>query len=257
MIKPTQVAILLCLCAGLAAAMFAALVPSSPQSTAHAQSAAETLTPAEKAAANTLTSAEKAAGWRLLFDGKTTAGWRGFKKTEMPAGWTIEAGALTRSAAAGDIVTLDQFADFELTFDWIVTRGANSGVFGRVTEDSTAVWHSAEEYQILDNKGHTDGKKPETTAGSAYALYAPVKDMTRLVGKWNQGKIVMKGARVEHWMNGVKIVEFELGSAAFTALVEKSKFKAYPQFCKAPRGHIAIQDHGDKVSYRNIKIRVL
>ena len=105
-------------------------------------------------AANLLTPAEKAAGWRLLFDGQTTTGWRGFKKTEMPAGWTVEAGALTRSAEAGDIVTLDEFGDFELTFDWMIAPAGNSGVFGRVTEDSTAVWHSAPEYQILDNKGH-------------------------------------------------------------------------------------------------------
>jgi hypothetical protein len=234
------------LCAGLMAATGRALATTPRQSTKPAQPTA-----------NTLTSAEKAAGWRLLFDGKTTAGWRVFKKTEMTAGWTVEAGALTRSASAGDIVTVDEFDNFELTFDWMVAPGANSGVFGRVTEDSTAVWHSATEYQILDNKGHADGKKPETTAGSAYALYAPVKDVTKALGEWNQGKIVMKGAHVEHWLNGVKIVEFEVGSADWTERVEKSKFKPYPQFGKAPRGRIAIQDHGDKVSYRNIKIRSL
>lgn len=208
-------------------------------------------------AANTLNAAEQAAGWRLLFDGRTTAGWRAFKKTEMPKGWTVEAGALTRSAAASDIVTLDEFADFELTFDWMIAPGGNSGVFARVTEDSSAVWHSAPEYQILDNQGHADGKKPETTAGSAYALYAPVKDVTRKPGEWNQGRLVMKGAHVEHWLNGVMIVAFEIGSPDWNDRVEKSKFKTYPQFGKATHGRVAIQDHGDQVRYRNIKIRTL
>ena len=208
-------------------------------------------------APNTLTAAEKAAGWRLLFDGRTTAGWRGFRKTDMPAGWTVEDGALTRTAAASDIVTIDQFGDFELAFEWKVVPAGNSGVFCRVTEGSTAVWHSAPEYQILDNAGHEDGKKPETSAGSIYALYAPVKDATRKPGEWNQARIVMKGTHLEHWLNGVKLVECEIGSPDWNARVAQSKFKTYPQFGKATRGFIAIQDHGDWVSYRNIKVKIL
>ena len=209
------------------------------------------------AAPNTLTAAEKAAGWRLLFDGKTTAGWRGFKKTDMPAGWTVEDGALTRSAAASDIVTIDEFENFELIFDWRIAEGGNSGVFGRATEESTAVWHSTVEYQILHNQGHADGKKPETTAGSAYALYAPVKDVTKAPGEWNTGKIVMKGAHVEHWLNGVKLLEFEIGSKDWNERVTASKFAKYTMFGKAVKGRIALQDHGDKVAFRNIKIRIL
>ena len=216
--------LMLLLCVGLTVALLTTLTASAPQSTKPASSTV-----------NTLTAAEKAAGWRLLFDGKTTAGWRAFKKT----------------------VTLDEFADFELTFDWKISPAGNSGVFGRVTEDSTSVWHSATEYQILDNKGHADGKKPETSAASAYALYAPTKDMTKTPGEWNLGKIVMKGTHVQHWLNGVKVVEIDTASPGFAALVEKSKFKPYPQFAKPARGHIALQDHGDKVSYRNIKIRPL
>jgi hypothetical protein len=207
--------------------------------------------------ANTLTAAEKAAGWRLLFDGATTAGWRGFKKTDMPAGWTIEAGALTRTGAGGDIVTVDQFEDFELVFEWKVAAGGNSGVFYHVTEESTAVWHSAPEYQVLDNAGHADGKKPETAAGSDYALHAPVKDVTRKPGEWNQARIVVKGAHVEHWLNGVMLLDYELWSSDWTERVAKSKFGKYPGFGKAKRGFIAIQDHGDTVSFRNIKIRTL
>jgi expansin (peptidoglycan-binding protein) len=152
---------------------------------------------------------------------------------------------------------VDEFGDFELAFEWKIGAAGNSGVMYRVTEDSTAPWHSAHEYQILDNAGHADGKKPETTAASAYALYAPVKDMTKPLGEWNQARIVVKGRHVEHWLNGTKVVEFEVGSADWNARYEKSKFAKYPQFGKTAKGRIAIQDHGDPVSYRNIKIRTL
>jgi hypothetical protein len=207
-------------------------------------------------APNTLTPAEQAAGWRLLFDGSTTAGWRGFKQTVMPAGWTVEAGALSRTAKAADIVTVDQFANFELVFEWKIAPAGNSGVFYRATEDSTLPWHSAPEYQILDNGGHADGKVAETSAASAYALYAPAKDVTRKAGEWNQSRITVNGTLVEHWLNGVKVVEFDMASADWNARVAKSKFATFPQFGKAARGHIGLQDHGDAVSYRSIKVRV-
>jgi len=234
------VALTILLCAGVMAMLALALAAAPDQG-----------------GANTLTPAEKATGWRLLFDGTTTAGWRGFRKTEMPAGWTVEAGALTRSGPGGDIITADQFENFELAFEWKVVPGGNSGVFCRATEESTAVWHSAPEYQILDNAGHADGKKPETSAGSDYALHAPVKDVTHKPGEWNQARIVVMDAHVEHWLNGVKLIEYELWSPDWTERVAKSKFGKYPGFGKATRGHIAIQDHGDKVSFRNIKIRTL
>lgn len=204
---------------------------------------------------NTLTEQERADGWRLLFDGKTTAGWRGFKKTEMPAGWQVVDGALTRVAEAGDIVTVDRFGSFELKFDWKIQPGGNSGVFFRVTEDADAVWHSAPEYQILDNAAHRDGLKPETSAGADYALHAPTRDATRAPGEWNEARIVVHESHVQHWLNGEKIVEYELGTDDWTALVKASKFGEYPGFGRATAGHIAIQDHGDTVAYRNIKIR--
>lgn len=206
---------------------------------------------------NTLTAAEKQAGWRLLFDGKTTAGWRGFRKTATPAGWTVEDGALTRTAPASDIVTLDQFENFELTVEWKIADGGNSGVFYRATEDSTAIWHSAVEYQILHNAGHADGKVPETSAGSAYDLYAPVTDMTKPAGEWNQARILVKGAHVEHYLNGARLLEFDVGSPDWNERVARSKFAKYPAFGRAARGFIALQDHGDRVAYRNIKIRTL
>lgn len=204
---------------------------------------------------NTLTEQERAAGWRLLFDGKTTAGWRGFRKTDMPAGWQAVDGALTRVASAGDIVTVDEFASFELAFEWKIAPGGNSGVFFHVTEDVEAVWHSGPEYQILDNAAHKDGLTPDTSAGADYALHAPTRDASKPAGSWNHGRIIVRGSHVEHWLNGEKIVEYELGSSDWTARVAKSKFNVYPGFGRAPKGRIAIQDHGDAVAYRNIKIR--
>ena len=154
------------------------------------------------------------------------AGWRAFRGTDMPAGWTVEGGVLSRTAKAADIVTVDEFGDFELAFEWKIGAAGNSGVMYRVTEDSTAPWHSAHEYQILDNAGHADGKTPETTAASAYALYAPVKDMTKPLGQWNQARIVVKGAHVEHWLNGTKVVEFEIGSPDWTARYRRASSRS-------------------------------
>jgi len=208
-------------------------------------------------AANILTAQEKAAGWRLLFDGNTTAGWRGYRKTDMPSDWQVVDGALTRVGKAGDIVTVEQFDSFELTFDWNVAPGGNSGVFFRVTEDSAEVWHSGPEFQILDNAAHKDGLTPATSAGADYALHAPTRDVTRPPGTWNEARIVVRGAHVEHWLNGEKIVEYELGSDDWMARVAKSKFNEHPRFGRATQGHIALQDHGDRVAYRNIKIRPL
>jgi hypothetical protein len=208
-------------------------------------------------APNTLTPAEKADGWRLLFDGKTTEGWRGYRQKGMTDGWQVVDGALTRVDKAGDIVTVDQFQDFELVFDWKVAPGGNSGVFFRAAEDTGAVWHNAIEYQILDNGGHRDGKDPLTSTASNYALYAPSKDVSNPTGEWNNSKILVKGHHVEHWLNGEKVVEYVIGSDDWDARVAKSKFNKYPTFGRVPKGHIAIQDHGDHVAYRNIKIRPL
>lgn len=208
-------------------------------------------------APNTLTAAEKAAGWRLLFDGKTAGGWRVYQKKEMSEGWQVVDGALTRVAQGGDIVSVDQFDDFELAFDWKVNAGGNSGVFFRAAEDTTYVWQNSAEYQILDNAGHKDGASPLTSTGSNYAVHAPSKDTSKPAGEWNRSRIVVKGKHVEHWLNGEKVVEYEIGTDEWNALVAKSKFAKYPTYGRVARGHIAIQDHGDFVAYRNVKIRPL
>jgi hypothetical protein len=206
---------------------------------------------------NTLTPAEKAAGWRLLFDGKTTEGWRGYRQKGMTDGWQAVDGALTRVGKGGDIITTEQFQDFELAFEWKLNAGGNSGVFFRASEETGSVWQNAAEYQILDNAGHADGKAALTSTGSNYAMHPPSKDVSKPAGEWNSSRIVVHGNHVEHWLNGVKIVEYEIGTDEWMALYQKSKFAKYPTFGRVPRGHIAIQDHGDFVAYRNIKIRPL
>jgi hypothetical protein len=207
---------------------------------------------------NALTADEQKAGWKLLFDGKTTKGWHGWKKTDCPAGWQVVNGALTRVDKAGDLATDENFANFELRFDWQVTPKANSGLFYRSAEDEQAKnpFDTAPEYQILDNAGHADGQNPKTSAASCYALYAPVKDVTKPIGEWNEARVVVNGNHVEHWLNGVKVVAYEFGSTEWKDLVAGSKFKAMPRFGQAPTGRIVLQDHGDKVAYRNIKILV-
>jgi hypothetical protein len=203
-----------------------------------------------------LTTAAQQSGWRSLFDGKTTAGWRGYRQKAIPDGWKVANGALTRAGTGGDIITIDQFGDFELTLEWNVAAGGNSGIFFRVTEDAEVMWHGAPEIQVIDN-AYKGGLKPEQTAGANYDLHAPARDVTRPPGTWNDMRILVKGNYVEQWLNGVKVVEYELGSEDWQRRVRASKFRDYPSYGKAARGHIGLQDHGDKVAYRNIRIREL
>jgi len=212
---------------------------------------------------NTLTADETAAGWKLLFDGQTTAGWRGYKQETMPASWKVENGSLLsrhqEGATSGDIVTVDQFDDFELTLEWKMTKGGNSGVMYRATEETPNVWESGSEYQILDNTGHMDGLNPLASAGACYSVFAPNKDVTRPLGEWNQTRIVARGKHVEHWMNGEKLLEYDVDTESWRAHVKTSRYylTAYGQgnWGLAPKGHIALQDYGGAIEFRNIKIR--
>jgi hypothetical protein len=205
---------------------------------------------------NELTDAEKKAGWRLLFDGKTTQGWRGYKSQACPDGWKVEDGALVRAGKGGDLVTVDEFDDFELVLEWRIAAGGNSGIMFRVSEDEGAPYMTGPECQVLDNAKHPDGKNPKTSAGSCYGLYAPSKDVMK-PGEWNKVRLVVQGSHVEHWLNGEKVVEYEIGSDEWNERIRKSKFKAWAKFGKNAKGHIDLQDHGDRVEYRNIKIRPL
>lgn len=212
---------------------------------------------------NKLSDAEKAAGWKLLFDGRSTAGWRNFKKTDVAPGWQVIDGALCRVAkSAGDLITAGQYANFELELDYKVPPHANSGIMFRVSEEETRAPFTGVEFQILDN---TDAKGDAQKAGWAYALYQPPADpktgrpidATRPVGQWNHVRLVCNGPHVEHWMNGVKYCTYEIGSDDWNRRVAASKFSKWPKFAKYSVGHIALQgDHGD-VCFTNIKIRPL
>jgi type 1 glutamine amidotransferase len=211
-------------------------------------------------AAGSLTAAEREAGWQSLFDGKTGAGWRSFRGEAFPAeGWEIEDGSLHKVAGAGggDLVTTGTWADFEFRFEWRVAEGANSGVMFRVDEEHDYPWQTGAEYQILDDERHADGKEPRTSAASLYALVAGEGKRLSPVGEWNHGRILVIGNHAEHWLNGVKVVEYEIGSDDWNALVGASKFASMPDFGLRPSGHIALQDHGDDVWFRNLAIRDL
>lgn len=197
-------------------------------------------------------------GWRALFDGTSTAAWRGFRRADLPDGWQVVDGALARVGAGGDIVTVDRFENFELRFEWQVEEGGNSGVFFGVTEEGEGpVWHSGPEFQILHNAGHPDGEAPVTSAGSNFAVHPPAADVTRPAGEWNTSRLIVDDGRVEHWMNGVHLLTYRLGDADWRARVEASKFAALPRYGRVRRGHVAIQDHGDPVRFRNVLIREL
>jgi hypothetical protein len=209
---------------------------------------------AAQAADNSLTPAEQKAGWKLLFDGKDMAGWQGFKGEPHP-GWTVKDGVLSpQGKASKDIVSDGRFENFELAFDWKIAPKGNSGVMYHVLDQGDETYWSGPEYQLLDN---AHGEKPPQQAGSLFALYPPSQDVTKPVGQFNHSRIVVDHGRVQHWMNGVKVTEYDLNSADFKARVAASKFKAWPIYATGKTGRIALQNHGDWVGFKDIKIRVL
>jgi len=218
---------------------------------------------------NTLTKQEIKEGWKLLFDGKTTQGWRGAKLDKFPEfGWAIENGELTvlesggaESRNGGDIVTVDQYGNFELSIEFKLTPGANSGIKYMVVgiEPNRPGSAIGLEFQVLDDARHPDAKKGiggNRTVSSLYDLIPASADKpVKPIGEWNQARIVVDGKHVEHWLNGKKVLEYERGSEAFLARKAQSKFKDMPGFGEHPQGHILLQDHGNRLSYRNIKLR--
>lgn len=218
----------------------------------------------EAASLNTLTEAEMKAGWKLLFDGKTNKGWRRFKGEGMPPSWKVANGSLVSlpksGETTGDIVTLNQYENFELTLEWKMAPGGNSGAVYRVTEEMKNPWETGFEYQILDNHEqtrHVDGLNPLSSASACYALYAPSKDMTKPVGQWNRTRIIANGQHVEHWLNGKRVVAFDIGSKEWEAHLKTSKFMNTRNFGRVSKGHICLQDYGHPIGFRNIKIREL
>ena len=196
-------------------------------------------------------------GSRVLFDGTSTDAWRGYKRDTFPSkGWAVENGALSPVIGGDqvDLVTRDMYKDFDLELEWKVGPGGNSGVMYDVSETGAESYHTGPEMQVLDDVGHNDGANSKTSAGALYDLVAPSGKVLKPVGEWNKARLVKKGRRVEHWLNGTKIVEYELGSPALTALIAGSKFKEWPGFAKEGQGHIVLQHHGDPASFRNIRI---
>lgn len=210
------------------------------------------------AAENELTPEEKKAGWKLLFDGETTKGWRSFKKETFPEkGWIVKDGELQLQprSRAGDIITTEKFSDFDLTWEWKLPKGANNGLKYFILEErGGAIGH---EYQMLDDKGKRTAGTEDGTA-SFYEVLAPDSiPALKPAGEWNHSRVLVQGNHVEHWLNGRKVLEYELGSEHVLKAVQDSKFKDVPGFGEKQNGHILLTYHNDPVSYRNIKIRRL
>jgi hypothetical protein len=207
-----------------------------------------------------LSTEEQAQGWKLLFNGKNLDGWRSFKKKEAPRqGWVVEDGLLTHKAKAGggDIITEATFNDFDLTWEWKLAPGANSGLKYFITEERTsAIGH---EYQLIDDAGHKDALLAEgkRVTASFYDVFPPKGAKPQKAGEWNASRVLVQGNHVTHWLNGTKVLEYELGSPAVLEAVTHSKFKPVKDFGTKIKGHILLQDHGDEITFRNLKIREL
>jgi Domain of Unknown Function (DUF1080) len=226
---------------------------------------------------NTLSDSEQHSGWRLLFDGRTFAGWRGLGYDSVPtAHWKIESGAIKKiangqvprlpdgqPAAGGDLMTKETFGDFEVSWQWKISPGGNSGVKYNVSEAlsmANAPNHAALgfEYQMLDDSLAEDRKVPSHRAAALYDLIPPNSSKSLApVGEWNDSRVVFRGNHGEHWLNGSKVVEFDLGTPLMDSALARSKYRIIPNFAQRRSGHIVLQDHGDEVYFRNIKIRVL
>ncbi|MPY86311.1 MAG: DUF1080 domain-containing protein [Luteitalea sp.] len=242
--------------------------PTRPR--VHLTSALNMQATAARAAANTLTPEEERDGWTLLFDGTSTDGWRAAYGDTFPQhGWAVENGELVvlesgggESKHGGDIVTVDQYSSFEVMLDVKLTPGANSGIKYFVTEQQGGGGASAIglEYQLLDDERHPDAKAGRPGTRMLASLYdlIPAEDRTiNPPGEWNTARIVSRDRHVEHWLNGTKVLEYERGSAAYRKLVAESKYAKWESFGEADKGRILLQDHGNRVAFRNIKVRVL
>lgn len=201
--------------------------------------------------------------WTELFDGKSLSGWRNFKSQTVGAAWKVEDNTLvfdpSSGEAGGDIMTVEQYDNFELALEWKIDSCGNSGIIFNVVEDDKygQVWETGPEMQILDNECHPDAKIHKHRAGDLYDLIACSKETVKPAGEWNEVRILSKNAAYEFYLNGEKVVSFIMHSPEWDELVKNSKFKDMPAFGKASKGHIALQDHGDKVWFRNIRIRKL
>jgi len=198
--------------------------------------------------------------WVTLFDGSSLAAWRGYKRDTVPASWRTESNTLAFVPAAeqrdrGDLVTRDQFGDFELEYEWRISPGGNSGVMWRVSEELEYPWQTGPEQQVLDDDRHSDGQIPSHRAGALFDLVVPPSGITKPVGEFNQARIVARGTRIQLYLNGQQTADVDFASEEGKRLLANSKFKSMPRFAQNARGHIVLQDHGDTVWYRAIRVR--
>jgi hypothetical protein len=197
-----------------------------------------------------------------LFNGKTLDGWHTYLKSDATPAWTVVNGTIQLNPKAkgqGDLLTDKEYEDFELSLEWNISEGGNSGLIFGVHEDPAFhnTYDSGLEMQILDNKNAEDNKKANHLAGSLYDMKAPSQDAAKPAGQWNSAKLRKRNGHLTFWLNGVKTVETQIGSTEWQTMLENSKFKTWKNFAKYPKGHIALQDHGHEVAFRNIKIKQL
>ena len=223
-------------------------------------------------AQNVLSDAETKAGVKLLFDGKSLAGWRNYQKPTIGKAWIVDVAeqAITLNVTkkpdgkwqaedGGDIISADSYENYELSLDWKIDTCGNSGVIYNVVEDPKAefVWHSGTEMQVLDNACHPDAKIIKHRAGDLYDLKSSSVETVKPALNWNHAQLIQNKGKIEHWLNGSKVVEYDMNTPAWKEMIAKSKFAKMPLFGKSMKGHIALQDHGNRVWYRNIKIKTL
>lgn len=219
------------------------------------------MVPVKQGKDNTLTKKEKKAGWVLLFDGKTTDGWKSYKGREQN-GWIVENGILvckeTGVTKRSDLITAESFANYELQIDWKISPEHNSGIIYRCTEENGASYESGPEYQLIDDKGYPGKLSDKQLSGANYDMNAPAGgSIVKPVGEFNHTRIVVNNAHVEHWLNGKKVVEYELWSPEWEKTKAGSKWRDVKPYGMSKSGHIALQDHGGGVAFKNIKIRKL
>ena len=219
--------------------------------------ASDSASPDSTRATTAMTSSSPDTAWRSLIDSAGSA-WRSYKQPTFPASWKVADGMLTKTGTADDLITKDEFGDFELAWDWKLGKAGNAGVFYRATEEYAKVYWSGSEYQLLDDAAHVDATNRRTAAGANYELYPSPAGVVKPANEWNSSRIVAKGPHVEHWMNGQKLLEYEMWSPDWEAKVKASKFKDWKNYGRAKSGHIAIQgDHEGTLAIRNVRIREL
>lgn len=254
----------------VAAGLLLAACNNETGSTESKKDSSATITPAtaSEPAPNTLTDAEKAEGWQLLFDGTSTKGWKVFNNKTDGHAWMADSGTLHldpkemkdwQTVGGGDLMSEDEFENFDLKLEWKVDTAGNSGIilFSQVDPKFEHSWHTGPEIQVLDNERHGDRVYPKHRAGDLYDLVSSSPETVKPALQWNQVEIKVNKGKLEEWLNGTKVLDLMLWDDNFKKLVANSKFKDMKDFAKYTKGHIGLQDHGNKVWYRNIKVRKL